>query len=145
LEITVSAGWMIPEMNWALKLLSYMCSLDTSNSAIDWPRCPNTFTRSCPENVSSTCPLSRPVHFHWAMKCGCERLAMSIVTTKDSGTVRSEIVASSGLIQNIIPSTPMTVRTAVMSWVSVCWSVIEMLSMSFVTRLSTSPRDEESK
>ncbi len=86
-----------------------------------------------------------PVHSHWAMKCGCDRLAMIIVTAKDSGTVSSEMTARSGLIQTIIASTPMTVSSAVMSCVSVCCRVVEMLSMSLVTRLSTSPRDDASK
>ncbi len=70
---------------------------------------------------------------------------MTIVTQNDSGTVSREITASSGLIQNIIASTPMTVSTDVMSWVSVCCRVFAMLSMSFVTRLRTSPRETESK
>ena len=45
-----------------------------------------------------------------------------------------------GLISSIITSTPMTVSSAVISWVRLCWSVWPMLSMSLVTRLSTSPR-----
>ena len=57
----------------------------------------------------------------------------------------SEITASSGLIQNIITSTPMTVSIEVISWVSVCCRVLEMLSMSLVTRLSRSPRGCVSK
>ncbi len=39
----------------------------------------------------------------------------------------------------------MTVSTEVMSWVSTCCSVVEMLSMSLVTRLSRSPRAWVSK
>ena len=61
---------------------------------------------------------------------------MSTVTAIDSGTVSSEMTASSGLIQNIIARTPMIVHSAVMSWVSVCCSEFAMLSMSLVTRLS---------
>ena len=70
---------------------------------------------------------------------------MKTVTTIESGTVSSEMTASNGLIQNMIASTPMIVQTAVMSWVSVCWSELAMLSMSFVTRLSMSPRGWLSK
>ena len=81
-----------------------------------------------------------PVCAHWAANCVCERLATKIVTTIESGTVSSEMTASSGLIQSIIASTPMIVQTAVMSWVSVCWSELAMLSMSLVTRLRMSPR-----
>jgi hypothetical protein len=38
----------------------------------------------------------------------------------ETGTVSSEMTASSGLIQNMIAMTPMIVHSAVMSWVSVC-------------------------
>ena len=55
------------------------------------------------------------------------------------------MTASSGLIESIMTSTPMTVNSAVMSWVRLCWSVWEMLSMSFVTRLRMSPRGCRSK
>ena len=43
-------------------------------------------------------------------------------------------------MKNIITSTPMTVSTEVISCESVCWSVWATLSMSLVTRLSSSPR-----
>ena len=55
------------------------------------------------------------------------------------------MTASSGLIQNIIARTPMIVHSAVISWVSDCWSELAMLSMSLVTRLSVSPRGWLSK
>ena len=94
----------------------------------------------CPVCISSTWPLSVPVRAHCCANCCCERLATKTVTTIDSGTVRSEMTASSGLIQNMIARTPMIVHKAVISWVSVCWSELAMLSMSLVTRLSVSPR-----
>ncbi len=50
------------------------------------------------------------------------------------------MTASMGLIQNIITSTPMIVVNDVMICVRLCCSVLAMLSMSFVTRLSVSPR-----
>ncbi len=93
-----------------------------------------------PVVISSTCPFNRPVHFHWAMKCGWERRAMVRVTTSDNGTTSSEISASSGEIQNIMASTPTTVSSDVTSCIITCWIVVEMLSMSLVTRLSRSPR-----
>ena len=68
-----------------------------------------------------------------------------MVTTTESGTVSSEIAASSELIQNIMASTPMTVSTAVMICVRVCCSVLAMLSMSLVTRERMSPRGWLSK
>ncbi len=57
----------------------------------------------------------------------------------------SAITASSGEIENIIVSTPTTVSSEVSSWLSVCCSVCAMLSMSLVTRLSSSPRGWPSK
>ena len=61
-----------------------------------------------------------PVQDHCATKCGFECLAMSITTKNESGTVRTEMMASNGLIHTIIANTPMTVRIDVTSWVSVC-------------------------
>ena len=55
------------------------------------------------------------------------------------------MTARIGLIVSIRMSTPMTVRSDVMSWVRLCWSVWPMLSMSLVTRLRTSPRGWPSK
>ena len=55
------------------------------------------------------------------------------------------MTARSGLIVSIMTSTPMIVSSDVMSWVRVCWSDWPMLSMSFVTRLSRSPRGRASK
>ena len=77
---------------------------------------------------------------HCAMNCFCARLPISAVRNTDSGTATSAMVARSGEIQNIMPSTPMIVSTDVMSMLSVCCSVWAMLSVSFVARLSTSPR-----
>ena len=82
---------------------------------------------------------------HCAANCFCERLAMSMVTTTESGTTSSEIRASSQLMESIMMSTPMIVSATVMSCVRLCCSDCEMLSMSLVTRLSTSPRGWSSK
>ena len=70
---------------------------------------------------------------------------MRIVTTSDAGTASSEMTARSGLIVSIRISTPTIVRSDVISWVRLCWSDWPMLSMSFVTRLSRSPRGWLSK
>ena len=99
-----------------------------------WPVC-----------ISSMCPFRVPVRSHWAANWRWERDAMSTVSTIESGTVRSEMTASSGLMRNIISRIPITVNSDVMSWVRLCWSVFEMLSMSFVTRLRMSPRGWSSK
>ncbi len=68
-----------------------------------------------------------------------ERLAIHIVTTSAKGIVTILTDASSGEIQIIMPSTPTMVSADVMSWLSPCWMVVVRLSMSLVTRLSTSP------
>ena len=99
-----------------------------------WPVC-----------ISSTWPLSVPVRSHCLANCFWDRLAIRMVTTSAAGTTSREITARSGLIENIMISTPMTVNTEVISWVRLCWSVWEMLSMSLVTRLRMSPRDSRSK
>ena len=53
--------------------------------------------------------------------------------------------ARSGLIVSMMTSTPTIVSSDVISWVRLCWSDWPMLSMSFVTRLRTSPRGLASK
>ena len=106
---------------------------------------PNALTMLWPVCISSTWPLSVPVCAHWAAKCCDERLAITTVTAIETGTVSSEMTASSGLIQNMIAMTPMIVHSAVISWVNVCCSELAMLSMSLVTRLSVSPRGWLSK
>ena len=106
---------------------------------------PKTFTMAWPVCISSMWPLRAPVRAHWATNCFCDRPAMRTTTTIDTGTVISEITASSGLIVSIMIRTPTTVRTDVISWVRLCCSVWLMLSMSLVTRLRMSPRDWPSK
>ena len=82
---------------------------------------------------------------HWATNSRCERRAIARVTTSDSGTVSKVIPASSGEMVSIIANTATTVSTAVSSWLIVIDSDVWRLSMSLVTRLSTSPRCRESK
>ena len=67
------------------------------------------------------------------------------VTSSEIGTETSATSASIGEIQNIIPSTATTVSSEVISWLIVCCRVWLTLSMSLVTRLSSSPRGERSK
>ena len=84
--------------------------------------------------------LSRPVLVHCATNSRWERRAIARVTTIDSGTVNRARPVSSGEMLSIINSTVATVRTALSSWVMVIDSDVCRLSMSLVTRLSTSPR-----
>ena len=55
------------------------------------------------------------------------------------------MTASSGDTTIIMTTTPITVRIDVTSWLIVCWRLVETLSMSLVTRESTSPRCLPSK
>ena len=95
--------------------------------------------------ASSIWPFSSPVERHWAMNFGWLRLAICAVTTADSGTVTSPISASNGEMMNIITSTPTTVSSEFTSWLIVCCRLCDTLSMSLVTRDSTSPRVRLSK
>ena len=62
------------------------------------------------------------------------------MTTIVTGTVTSATSASVGEIENIIASTPTTVSSETSSWLIVCCRVWLTLSMSLVTRESSSPR-----
>jgi hypothetical protein len=101
---------------------------------------PNAFTMLWPVNVSSICAFSAPVLRHCAMNRGRARAAITRITHTDAGTVKSATPASSGEIVNIITDTPMSSSIDVSIWLSVCCRLCAMLSMSFVTRLSRSPR-----
>lgn len=136
---------MIPLLNCALKPASYSASFCSAKSFADSSCRPKTFTRVCPVYISSMWALSLPVTFHCCTNCGCERLPTLVATTTESGTVTSATSASSGETQNIMTSTPTMVSRELMSWPIVCCIVCEMLSMSFVARLSTSPRLARSK
>ena len=91
------------------------------------------------------CALSRPVLAHCATNKRCERRAITRVTHRDNGTVSTVSSVSSGEIVSIITNTAKTVSTDVSSWLIVIDNDVAMLSMSLVTRLSSSPRWRESK
>ena len=82
---------------------------------------------------------------HWATNSRCERRAITRVAHSDSGTVTTVSSVSNGEMVSIITSTANTVSTDDISWLIVIDSDVWMLSMSLVTRLSTSPRWRESK
>ena len=96
-------------------------------------------------NASSTCPFNVPTCFHCATKRPWARLPIRAVAITDSGTVASVTSASSGEIHTSITITPITVSMAVTIWPSACCSDVATLSMSFVTRDSTSPSGRASK
>ena len=68
------------------------------------------------------------------------RFITAPVITIVIGTVTSATRASSHEIENMKATTNTTVSSEVISWLIVCWSVWLTLSMSLVTRLSSSPR-----
>ena len=86
------------------------------------------------------CALRRPVLRHCATNIFCERLVIALVANSDSGTVSTVISVSRGEIVSIITNTASTVRIDVSSWLTVTDTDVWMLSMSLVTRLSSSPR-----
>ena len=90
--------------------------------------------------ASSTWALSEPVWVHWAMKRVFDRLAIIFMVQIDSGIVMVAIRASCHEITYIMISVPAMVSSDVSIWLSVCWRLWAMLSMSLVTRLSRSPR-----
>ena len=91
------------------------------------------------------CALSRPVFVHCATNIRWDRRAIARVTSTDTGTVSTAIPVNSGEIVIIISSTVTTVSTELNSWAIVIDNEVCRLSMSLVTRLSTSPRCRLSK
>ncbi len=89
--------------------------------------------------------LSSPVAFHWATNSFCDRLPMTPATSTVAGMVTRAIRARVGETTNIMIRTPTTVSNEVSSWLRVCCRAWAMLSMSLVTRLSSSPRGDRSK
>jgi hypothetical protein len=75
------------------------------------------------------------------MNRGRARRLTTFIVQIESGTVTSATTASSGEIVNIITVTPTRVSNDVRIWLAVCCRLWARLSMSFVTRLSRSPRD----
>ena len=83
--------------------------------------------------------------FQFCTNIGCDRLAIVPVISTEIGMVISAISARVGETMNIITTTPMMVNRELSSWDRVCCRVWDTLSMSLVTRLSSSPRGWRSK
>ena len=138
--MNIITGMIRPLTNCAPKDALNSSSFSSANVRSTSACRPNTLTRSWPVKVSSMWALRRPVRRHCWMNIPCERFMIRAVTTIVIGTVTSATSASVGEIQNIIDITPMTVSSEVSIWLIVCWSDWLTLSMSLVTRLSSSPR-----
>ena len=89
--------------------------------------------------------FSSPVDFHCATNSFCARLPITVVSPIATGMVINATIARTGEMTNIMTVTPTTVSNEVSSWLSVCCSDWATLSMSLVTRLSSSPRVCRSK
>ncbi len=133
-------GMIRPETNWAPKLARNSSSFSASKVASVSRRRPNTVASSWPVNASSIWAFSRPVRRHWSTNSPWERPMTARLTSSVSGTVTRATSARVGEMTSIIATTPTTVSSDVSSWLIVCCSVWLMLSMSLVTRLSSSPR-----
>ena len=81
-----------------------------------------------------------PVWRHWSTNRVFDRFVIARMVKIEIGIVTSTTIASSGEIVIIMIATPTIVSVDVSSWLSVCWRLWARLSMSFVTRLSMSPR-----
>ena len=82
---------------------------------------------------------------HWRPNACCDFGPITPKITPISGRDTSATSASCHEIENIITSTPMTVRIEVSAVDSDCCIVWVMLSMSLVTREISSPRWTRSK
>ncbi len=93
-----------------------------------------------PVKDSSTIALSLPVWPHCWTNFAFERRVTVRMVQSDTGMEMMATSASNGEITTIITIVPTSVRSDVSSWLSVCWRLWAMLSMSLDTRLRRSPR-----
>jgi hypothetical protein len=135
---------IVPERNCAPELAVYSSAFFAAKRSRTSSRRPKAVTTSWPVKASSICAFSWPVSRHWFTNRGCDRFAMTTTIPSVSGIATRASSASSQEIVNIIATTPMTVRTETSACDTVCCRLWEMLSMSLVTRLSSSPRGVES-
>ena len=138
------SGMTMPDTNCALQEASVSPVLISSNWRMDSSSRPKALTTLNPEYISSTWPLSSPRFFCWAAKLPCDLFVICEMPRKATGRVRRLMRVKRGLMVSIMMITPTIVQAEVMSWVRLCWSVLPILSMSFVTRLMTSPWLRES-
>lgn len=71
--------------------------------------------------------------------------AIQTVSTPQAGRVNNAISVMTGLMESIMIRIPIIVATEVINWVKLCWRVVEMVSISLVTRLNISPWVRPSK
>lgn len=134
--MNMTAGIMVPDRNWAVKLARYSASFSSAKTRRVSSSRPKTRTSACPEKASSTRPFRRPVRAHCSAKLFCERGPTIPMTTPVSGSATRATRASCQEIENIITSTPTTVSRLVIALDRDCCSAWFRLSMSLVTRRS---------
>ena len=89
---------------------------------------------------SSINPFSSPVLRHWSLNFGCEAAVRTKASAPDAATANSAISVSLGDSHSIIDNTPSRLNVDISTWLSTCCRLWLMLSMSLLTRLSTSLR-----
>ena len=144
LETTRMAGWMAPEIHWALWEPSYRRAFSLSKRRLNSSSELNRTTASWPVKASSTMPDTSPVASHCSAKWGWARRAMRTVTTAATGMATSEMRDSWREMVSIMTNTPRTVMRELSACDRVCWRVWATLSTSLVTRESMSPREPRS-
>ncbi|BAS08869.1 hypothetical protein AHiyo4_22910 [Arthrobacter sp. Hiyo4] len=131
----------MPDEYWARADARARRSLLALKTAAAWSWYPKAIITSWPVTNSSTCAFNSPVSVHWRAKCAWDFRATITVIRVDKGTETSAIRARSGEIHSIMAKAPHSIRTDMISCVRTWLSACEILSMSLVTRLRTSPLD----
>ena len=145
--MNIIVGMMMPLMNWAPEarvVAARRCARRSRRSAslltaedLD-ELVPGEGLLDDAVDLAGALPLLR-------RSASAMRLPIIAVTTIVIGIVTRAMSASSGEIQTIIATIATTVSSEVSSWLSVCCRLCATLSMSLVTRLSSSPRGWPSK
>ena len=144
LPTNIMIGIISPDRNCARRETSVKEALVDANAASTCGPRPKTLTSSCAVNASSICPLSVPVCAHWATYCPCERFMICPATSMTRGMASSATIVSCHETVSIMTTTPSTVQIDTSSCPADCCIDCPTLSMSFVTRESSSPRGRES-
>ncbi len=135
----------MPDKYWARVLARHSFSLLSLKLAAAASCRPKALMTSWPVKNSSSWACSSPVLLHCSVKWAWDFLATRTVMSVDTGTETSAISARSGESHSIMASAADSIRTDMISWLSSWLRACEMLSTSFVARLSTSPRRCSSK
>ena len=144
--MNIIVGMMMPLMNWARKLAWYSASLRYGELAVGLRLAAEDLDELVTgEGLLDDARSPRRCSSTAGRSASALRLPIIAVTTMVIGIVTRARSASSGEIHTIIATIATTVSSEVSSWLSVCCRLCATLSMSLVTRLSSSPRGCPSK